>query len=92
MNTLICSYINDLEIHCSKLIDYCWEDEFKNFQESFEISIGSNDDLHEWILWCQDCELAGNPKPINHIFYSLMILKDRKEQIHKFANDLRNKS
>lgn len=57
------------------IVDYNWKDEMRNFEETFEVEIQSQDDIHDWLLWCQDQSLLGNHQPINHIFYSLMQLK-----------------
>ncbi len=61
--------------HLEALIDYCWKDELRDFEETFETTFGSNDTLEEWIEWI---DLQSNPNKElmqNHIFYHLMKLK-----------------
>lgn len=73
-----------LEESLEKLINYCWEDELKHFQETFEVEIQSQDNIDEWIRWCQTCQIDGengepsDNQPIDHIFYSLMVLKSNQ--------------
>lgn len=68
-----------LEESLKKLINYCWEDELKNFQETFEIEIQSQDDIDEWIKWCQNYhEDNSSIQTIDHVFYSLMVLKSNQ--------------
>jgi hypothetical protein len=52
------------------LVNYCWKDEMESFQESYEVTIDSQDDLGQWITWCNYHEHAQD-----HIFYHLMVLK-----------------
>lgn len=66
--------------HIKFIIDYLWDIEMKNFSETFEVSIQSQDDLQQWIDWCENYimthdNLEIGEDPINHIFYHLMKLK-----------------
>jgi len=55
-----------------KIIEYNWNDEKRNFEETFEMSISPQDTLEEWI---DICELNSNVFMCDHIFYHLMKIK-----------------
>lgn len=62
--------------HLEAVIEYNWVDEWRDFEETFEVHIQSQDELPAWI---ECCEKQNNPERreamTNHIFYHLMKLK-----------------
>ena len=54
--------------HIEKIILYNWKDELRNFEETYGVEIQSQDDLQSWITVCEANDW-------NHIFYTLMVLK-----------------
>lgn len=54
------------------IIEYNWKDEMKDFCESFEIEIQSQDSLEDWIETCEKSKTM-----MKHIFYDLMIIKNQ---------------
>lgn len=64
--------MKDIENSLIKIIEYNWENEGRNFEETFEMSISSQDTLEEWI---EICELSSNKFMCEHIFYHLMKVK-----------------
>jgi hypothetical protein len=62
---------NKIKFATIELVDYLWDDELTNFEESFDIEVDENN-LDELIVECQEDENMRN-----HIFYNLMILKQK---------------
>ena len=52
------------------IINYLWEDEFDDFEASYDVEIQSQDDLDPWIAICEKDEDMKS-----HAFYHLMVLK-----------------
>ena len=64
--------MEETETSLIKIIEYNWENEKRNFEETFEMSISPQDTLEEWI---EICELSSNKFMSEHIFYHLMKIK-----------------
>ena len=62
----------ELKENLYQLIQYNWDNERINFEETFEMSISSQDSLEEWI---EVCDISSNKFMCQHIFYHLMKLK-----------------
>lgn len=62
-----------VEHSLTELINYCWTDELKDFEECYNVQISLEDDLEIWIRWCEDNETT------HHIFYDLLVLKQSLE-------------
>lgn len=54
--------------HLEKLLEYNWENELKDFEESTDLEI-SDLEIKEAITLCENTENT------EHIFYSLLIMK-----------------
>ena len=52
-----------------KVVDYLWEREMIDFQETYALQIESQDDLQTWIKLCEEHHWT------EHIFYNLMLMK-----------------
>lgn len=52
-----------------KVVDYLWEREMRDFEETYALQIESQDDLQTWIKLCEEHHWT------NHIFYNLMLMK-----------------
>jgi len=62
--------MNKIKDNLIELVEYNWADERKNFEESFDTNISSQDTLEEWIEICESDKYM-----MNHIFYHLMKIK-----------------
>ena len=71
MTTCLCDIKDELE----KLIEYTWKDEYRDFMETFEVHIQSQDEIMPWIVICDSTEGERGEQMRNHIFYSLMKLR-----------------
>lgn len=52
------------------IVDYNWKDEWRDFQETFNVEVPQEVDLKQWIARCDNNNLWNT-----HIFYHLMVLK-----------------
>lgn len=54
-----------------KLVEYNWDEELKNFQETYDVQVNPND-LKSMIRKAEQNNWTG------HIFYNLMVIKNCK--------------